>query len=224
MIPKIIWQTHEPEYRNLSEVQKNVINTWKNFNPDWEHRYVGAQQRKWHIKEYDKELYKYYTTLNKINQADVWRMVVIYLYGGMYADMDSVCIMSIDESIEKEYAGQKMICTPIGKQFNSVNNSNFASIKNNEILKNMIDKVLQFYIKRFEEHGYSCFELCGGDPCHDIFGDTILENQDDVFFTNLYLDHTEEYKVEFDPKFYVYKDNKKIYYLDLAKNNGWDIY
>ena len=112
MIPKIIWQTHEWKYEDLPENFRGTLKTWKNLNPEWEHRYVDAKQRAEDVKKYDQNLYRYYMLANKITQADIWRYIIIYTNGGVYADMDSICIKPLDYMIEKYYNDQDMVVTP----------------------------------------------------------------------------------------------------------------
>lgn len=89
-IPKIIWQTHNYEYPDLPLYLKQISQTWKNLNPDWEYRYVSHTEREEIIKKYPI-LWKYYPTQDPVCQADMWRYVVTYEHGGVYADMDSIC-------------------------------------------------------------------------------------------------------------------------------------
>lgn len=93
-IPKIIWQTHNYEYSDLPLHFKQIAQTWKNLNPDWEYRYVSHTEREEIIQKYPT-LWKYYPSQDGVCQADMWRYVVTYEHGGVYADMDSVCTQSI---------------------------------------------------------------------------------------------------------------------------------
>jgi mannosyltransferase OCH1-like enzyme len=107
MIPKIIWQTHENRYEDLEPFQKNIINTWKNLNPGWKHNYVDAEQRSRDVKEYDENLHTYYLASGKLHQSDIWRLVVTYNHGGFYADMDSICIETIEDSMDKNISKKR---------------------------------------------------------------------------------------------------------------------
>lgn len=195
MIPKIIWQTHELPYIELPTFQKDIIETWKHLNPGWEHRYVDAEERSKQVKEYDSLLHSYYLLVGKVHQADIWRSIAIYRDGGIYADMDSICVKSIEEAIEPNYKGEQIICSPIGFQNSGVNNSNFGAIKNSKIMKLIIDTYFLKYescsieeLKSFE-HGY---------PETVLFSKIVQENKKLVYFNNEYFNHAEEYKTNFD--------------------------
>lgn len=110
-IPKIIWQTHNYEYDELPDYYKKIAQTWKNFNPDWEYRYVSHTEREEIIKKYPV-LWEYYPTQDGVCQADIWRYVVTYEYGGVYADMDSVCTQSISYLLNTLDDAEFFVCPP----------------------------------------------------------------------------------------------------------------
>ena len=87
---KIIWQTHEWEHSDLPEHFRAATMAWKNLNPTWEYKYVSARERADQVKSFDYNLYKFYVLADKVTQADIWRYIVVYKHGGVYADMDSM--------------------------------------------------------------------------------------------------------------------------------------
>jgi hypothetical protein len=111
-IPKIIWQTHNYEYEDLPVPLKKIAQTWKNLNPDWEHRYVSHTQREEIIKKYPI-LWNYYPTQDGVCQADIWRYVVTYEHGGVYADMDSICTEPISYCLSNLEDAEIFVSTPI---------------------------------------------------------------------------------------------------------------
>ena len=110
-IPKIIWQTHNYEYEDLPIHFKKVAQTWKNLNPDWEYRYVSHNQREEIVKKYPL-LWEYYPTQDGVCQADIWRYLVTYEYGGVYADMDSVCTKPLTYELDNLKDSEIFICPP----------------------------------------------------------------------------------------------------------------
>lgn len=98
-IPKIIWQTHNYEFEDLPDHFKKTAQTWKNLNPGWDYRYVSHTEREKTIKK-NSIFWKYYHTQRPICQADMWRYLVTYEYGGVWADMDSICVKPIDYLLE----------------------------------------------------------------------------------------------------------------------------
>lgn len=218
MIPKIIWQTQETEYEDLLPFQKDITDTWKKLNPDWEYRYVSSSQRKQYIEKHDKDLYDAYMISSGINQADIWRLVVTYEYGGFYADMDSVCTMPLNDLIKKSYKNEDMICSSMGFQTenNWVNNSNFASVKNSKVIKLIIDKVVTTCKDLMNNKHYDIFKD-PGDLVWLNFCNTILENKSSICFRNNYFLHSKDFKESFDIDYEILYNGKKINYLDWKR-------
>jgi hypothetical protein len=224
MIPKIIWQTHENKYKDLEPFQKNIVNTWKNLNPGWEYNYVTAEERHEHIKKYDNFLYECYKLSPAVNQTDIWRLIVIYEYGGFYADMDSVCTRPLDDIMLNCYNNEDMICSPIAYQHYGVNNSNFAGLKNSKIIKLMLDKATEKCIKFKESDPVNILNSHIGQPCNGLFSSIALKNTNKICFNNEYFLHSLDYKVDFNKKYNIFYKQKKMFYLDLANENNWIIY
>ena len=83
MIPKIIWQTYDLEYKNRPQTAKDFSLSWKHLNPDWEYAYVSEKNRSCFVKEYfGEEWYNIYRSY-KINvmRADLWRYMCLYIKG-----------------------------------------------------------------------------------------------------------------------------------------------
>lgn len=166
MIPKIIWQTHEWDYNDLPEVFKKTSYTWKNLNPEWEYRYFNAKDRENFIAEHYPLLLKTYLEPVflepiKIRQADIWRYCVVHKYGGVYSDMDSVCIKALDHMLEN-YNGEDLVVLKgtSWEERKDVHNCNFAGITGSKILKDIIDDVYESSkIKKFVPDGKNAESL-----------------------------------------------------------------
>jgi hypothetical protein len=227
MIPKIIWQTHELPYEDLPSFQKSIINTWKNLNPGWIHNYADANARAECVKNFDKKLYAAYLIVPKVNQADIWRYVVVYQNGGVYADMDSVCALPLDETITKNYNNQDLMCTEVnwgnheldGEQF--VNNSNFAAPKNSKILLLAIEDIKFGYRMILEGYVKSYRTIQKFLPW-DAYSNAVIENKENVLFSFDCAIHSQEFKKSFH-NYNVTFNNKTYNYLDLAKLQNWNI-
>lgn len=200
VIPKNIFQTHECEYEELPDFMKAITETWIKMNPTWNYVYMGAKERRAYIESFYPELIKKYDLLQKMYQADMWRYIIVYNNGGCYADMDSICVMSLDEMLNQKYTNQEMVCTspilnkgeaksrtlwlaeggnPKNDEFKGpheslyVNNSNFMSVKNSNILKMTINKMI-----------IDCNDpvLSTTDSLHSFFSVYILINRLKILF------------------------------------------
>jgi hypothetical protein len=171
MIPKIIWQTHEWEYKDLPEHLKKNTRTWINLNPGWEYKYMSSKDRADMMKEHDhfynvlfrNDLVCKYCRVVcerhmkpfKMHQADIWRYYVVNKFGGVYVDMDSVCIQPLDYMLELATDKYEMIVTEDeddifcyvhgfidnceNKKYN--NNAMFAAKPNASALSNMLKEL-----------------------------------------------------------------------------------
>jgi hypothetical protein len=110
---KIIWQHHKWEYEDLPELYKKTSQTWQIMNPDWEYRYVSDKGILNEIQKLNNpELLKHFSKEPYgMGQSDVYREAMVYEYGGLWADLDSVCLFPIDKVIEYNQ-DKDMICIP----------------------------------------------------------------------------------------------------------------
>ena len=136
MIPKIIWQTYECDFELLPEEAKECSQTWIKLNPNWEYRYMNAKQREEFIlKVFGSKWFDIYSACPlKVMKANVWRYLVVYAYGGLYADLDTICKKPIDQWVDGEYS---MIVTEdeIKTQVSLVT---FACVSKHPALKNVL--------------------------------------------------------------------------------------
>lgn len=93
MIPKVIWQTYQPEYDELPDYIKNVSSTWRTLNPDYEYKYMSdASAEKFILDTYGKDMHELFLNVPVgVMRGDMWRYLVIYEYGGVYTDLDTLC-------------------------------------------------------------------------------------------------------------------------------------
>lgn len=96
MSTRIIHQTWK-DYNIPSCFHSEWINSWKELNPGWEHRF-------WTDKDIDEFVKKEYSSFYRtwrnyplnIMRVDSWRLLVLKKLGGVYSDLDSFCCKPID--------------------------------------------------------------------------------------------------------------------------------
>lgn len=225
MIPKIIWQTHEAEYDDLKPFQKSITNTWKNLNPDWEYRYVSKKIRDKYVKEFDDFLYSCYLELSGVNQADLFKMLIIYKYGGFYADMDSVCSMPLNNVLSRLTEGKEIVCSSPGYQANEydVNCSNFGAIANSKNFAEIVDIVINEYKKIQHEKKVELKNLNPGIPTWITFNRVNGSNTKTILFDESYFIHSEKLKTEFEDDYKVNYNDQVMPYLEFIKINNLPI-
>lgn len=98
-IPKIIWQTMKTN--QVPVFMKSYADTWINNNPEYEYRFFDDNDIIDFIKT---DFFEYYEGYKKLkygaSKADLWRYLIIYKYGGVYADMDCKCLVPLRKWID----------------------------------------------------------------------------------------------------------------------------
>jgi GT2 family glycosyltransferase len=102
-IPKII---HQLWIGNKAPPPKNLMDTWRDKNPDFTYIY-------WNEEEFAKRkiVFKCQKRIDEIEEingkADIIRWELLYHYGGVFLDADSICIEPIDDELmnKKSFAG-----------------------------------------------------------------------------------------------------------------------
>ena len=95
-IPKNIFQTFET--KDLSPEFQAIVNSWKEKNPNYEYHFHDKNDREEFIRtKFDARIYNAYKRIVPgAYKADLWRYCVLYIHGGIYIDIDSVCLGEID--------------------------------------------------------------------------------------------------------------------------------
>ena len=232
-IPKIIWQTHEWDYEDLPDNFKKAAMTWKNLNPTWDHKYVSADERVEQIKSFNNTLYQAYLVVNKVTQADIWRYVTLYVHGGNYSDMDSVCSMPLDYLIDSCPANIELIATPLDDR-EVVNNANFACKKESKILELILENIIWKYndsglmsmLNITKELNISISEAINYQLSlgPEDYSKIVLTNEEKVLFNYKSAIHGEHIKeADYTPEHVVNYYGNSLNYLYLAKENNWSL-
>ena len=93
-IPKNIYQTHKSiNYINTKPKLVKAIKSWVKHTKEFNYFFYNNQMCDDFIKNnFDENVYKAYSMLPMpVMKADLWRYCIIYKYGGIYADTDTVC-------------------------------------------------------------------------------------------------------------------------------------
>lgn len=179
MIPKIIWQTYETNYEDLIDDAKQCSQTWIDKNPGWEYRYMSATDRENFILNYfGQEWLDIYNMCPKnIMKANIWRVLVIYKYGGMYVDLDTVCNIPIDDWIKEK---DMIVCI----DDDMINYAFFAflSTPSNIALLDMMNNIKKAFQNPNFLNDRAVFDLTG----ETIWTDAIEKNKDNIFIFNDY--------------------------------------
>lgn len=98
--PKNIFQVWYQGHDNITrnDLKLNAKH-WKEFNPHWNYNCVDNKFLENACKQFSYECYSLYKKSNLMHmKIDLGRYVLLYLYGGMYADMDAFILRPLDYS------------------------------------------------------------------------------------------------------------------------------
>lgn len=142
-IPKCIYQTWET--KNISDGFKMLISTWKKKNPNYEYFLYDEKMRREFI--YEKFGERVGNAYNKIRagafKADLWRYCILYEYGGIFVDIDTICMNNIDDFLENEIEFMTPIAdTDKSEGENNLLNGFIASIPKHPIFLDCIYRIV----------------------------------------------------------------------------------
>lgn len=105
MIPKIIWQTYKLPKDELKPYMNEAMSTWIEKNPDYDHRYLSDQEALQFIADnYGKEWFDIFINVPLgVMRGDILRYMIIYTYGGIYTDLDTICLEPISTWIKNDF-------------------------------------------------------------------------------------------------------------------------
>jgi mannosyltransferase OCH1-like enzyme len=145
MIPKIIWQTYEVDYKDIPEKAKDLSLSWQTLNKNWEYKYVSSKDRSKFVQEYfGNEWYTIYNSYKlNVMRADLWRYMCLYIYGGLYCDLDTLCKKPIESWLDLN-TGFMFSEEPKNPGYTQMI---FASEPKNIFLQNILNLIKKEYYK-----------------------------------------------------------------------------
>ena len=108
-IPRILWQTHRFAPSDLPHYISACTDSWGELNPEFDYRYVSESQTYEQVSLIQDGRFKYiyeYPYMSKVTRADIWRLLILQEFGGIYIDCDMVCLKPILNfiNLRKEFA------------------------------------------------------------------------------------------------------------------------
>ncbi len=232
------------EYKNLTEkfdstksiIPLNIFQTWntlklpnkmkvnieklKKQNPEFTYHLYDDDMCKQFIKEnFDKKILD---TFDKLKpgafKADLWRLCILYKYGGIYLDIKYSChnnFKLIYLTTKEYFVRDRVICNQHG-----IYNALMISIPENKLLMDMINKIVDNVEKKF--YGKSCLEVTGPLCINKFFTQKNIKefklrfDGDQILFKNIpilrmYKEYRTEQKNFGNTRYTILWKNKDIY-------------
>ena len=206
MIPKIIHQTWRS--KTLPNILDNILIHNKKVHENtefefklWSHA-PGEPEIDNFLKEKYPQLYNIFkkTTVG-VQKGDISRLAILYEYGGIYIDLDILCIKSFDNLINLNSNKLIMSFEPseqtikIFNKSNSLCNAFIATPPKHPLIKIAIDNVISIYNK-YGDQLFNKFDVFGGGFVQNIMNAAPnISDSYDIINTNLVFPIN-------DPKFY----------------------
>jgi mannosyltransferase OCH1-like enzyme len=141
MIPNVLWQTWKT--LDIPAAVEPFTACWDESNPDLELKFMDdAECSGFILEHFGHNIHTQYNSFpQNIMRADFWRIAVVYVYGGYYADLDVECNTDLATLI-KNYSS--VDCVFIEERKN-IANFFFGCAPNHPVLKNTLDMMLACY-------------------------------------------------------------------------------
>jgi len=138
-IPKVIYQTFKTQ--ELLKEMQDIVDTWKLHNSNYEYILYDDNDCEKFIKSFfdSNVINAYYKLRYPALRADLWRCCILYKFGGVYADLDTLCLGSIDNFITDKT--QIMVPKDLGGGY-YIFNTFIAIIPNHPIMDYCIKKIV----------------------------------------------------------------------------------
>lgn len=135
-IPCIIWQTNYTNKVTLPIYLNYLFN--RLMAPHFEYRFMSTEARREFINEHYPDVLPQYNRLQiGAAQADLWRLLVLHKFGGVYLDIDAHQIWPLSQVIGSDYK-ELFVTTRRGE----ISNYFIASAPGNPSLAKLIDQIL----------------------------------------------------------------------------------
>jgi mannosyltransferase OCH1-like enzyme len=152
-IPKKIWQTFREEIKADNPLFKDV-QTWKD-QKGYEYNFLDDKQGEEFIKNnFDEDVLKAYKTLIPgAYKADLLRVCLIYIHGGVYADIKVKLNYPLDYFLDRDLVLVK------DHGIIQIWNGFFAAVPKHPFLKNIIEKIVERV--KIKYYGYNGTDITG---------------------------------------------------------------
>jgi mannosyltransferase OCH1-like enzyme/GR25 family glycosyltransferase involved in LPS biosynthesis len=196
-VPKIIHQLWRDENipDHLKLMQQSVIDN----HPDYEYKLWKDSDILKFIEEFYPEMFHYYNSgiEHIIQQIDFIRLLLIYHYGGIYIDLDSICLKPVNDILNYpcSFINTKKHEAFVDKYYPLIiNNAFIAAEKQNNFIKQILLHIIDYH----DPVDYK--EYCTFNPAYT----KILKSAGPLCITDVYLKYQFQSMINLLPNTYYY--------------------
>ena len=156
-IPKIIYRTGKSKYTDMNEqIKSNIENIVSTYGIHV--KYFSDEDCVSFIEEHFPQYISHYNVLKpKAFKADLWRLLYLYTYGGIYNDLTQVYIKSPIEIVTDD--DELVLCTSCDYPQYHIYNAFIACYPKHPFIKACIDDMISNIDKR--HYGENMFDITG---------------------------------------------------------------
>jgi len=221
IIPKKIFQTHKSiEFIKRNPKLMNALNSWRKHSKEFEYYFYTDEICEKFMKEnFEGEIYDAYKKLPiSVMKADLWRYCIVYKYGGIYADADTICLTNPNYLLKNA----QIVCAPESDE-NYLCQWTFAAPPESPVLKSIIDLSV--------ERIHKTTQFLGKNIVHVLTGPQVFtEGIEKFLFENsLKLFRSKTDYIRYSNKTpYIFAFEKNLFHKRMIKHlfagaddNGW---
>lgn len=185
-IPKIVFRTGPFKLTDAPEVMKQYLQKLVDQNPGYTQVYFDDDDCRNFIMDYfPAYLPEYDVLIPGAFKADLWRLLVIYKYGGIYNDIGHMYIRPINEIVTDQ--DNIIFCREDEKlPLNIIHNAFFASYPKSSVLLHIINNVIKNIRNRI--YGDSDINITGPHACGVALNEYINKNINSPFYRGVIMD------------------------------------
>lgn len=171
-IVKIVHQTWRTEQVPDDDYPRVWQESWKKWNPDWEYRLWTDEDNERLVRDHYRAYHDGYSRIKHgVVKSDIARALYMHRYGGIYADLDYICLRPMDDFMRVAYAilkgSDRAFCTllvdsrPFGVWPRIMANAMMYSSPRNWSLIRLVEDGMLYFLAHPEEEDNDAEALFG---------------------------------------------------------------
>ena len=139
-IPKIVWQTYDCSKEELPNYLKAISSTWEQNG--LEYKYISNEDIfNFMLDNYDQDVIDIINYIDiPMVRADFFRLVILYEFGGLYADIDTILLNPVINWID---FNKDFFLLERTYEEHLIKNDLFAFSIKNKIMKEILEEIIK---------------------------------------------------------------------------------